>query len=245
VNPCNGPGATRAGAVVVSYAHRTMIEPTTPAPAPAPAPPTTPTPARRARRRWVWAIVAAVVIPVAVKEGDVLLGQNFHAVVPGELYRSGQLSASALKSRVEQEGIRTVVNLRGENKGRAWYDDEVRECEALGVRHIDVRISARELPPRDQAQLLLAALHDAPRPILVHCMNGADRSGLACAAYLIAERGEPAERAADEALSLWYGHMPIGATQAMDRFFEMYEAAPRPGPLTLGEWVAKDYHGKD
>lgn len=211
---------------------------------PAPVPPGPPQKSRR-RRRLAWAVAALVFVPVAIKEGDVLFGQNFHTVVPGELYRSGQLSASALKSRVEQEGIRTVVNLRGENKGQAWYDDEVRECETLGVRHIDVRLSARELPPRDQAELLLAALHDAPRPILVHCKNGADRSGLACAAYLIAEHGEPTERAVGEALSLWYGHMPIGRTQAMDRFFGMYEAAPHVQPLTLGAWVAEDYHGKD
>lgn len=204
-----------------------------------------PSPRVRKRRRLAWAVAGAVLIPLAIKEGDVLVGQNFHAVVPGELYRSAQLSPSALRARVEREGIRTVVNLRGENKGQTWYDDEVRECAALGVRHIDVRISARELPPKDQAELLLAALHDAPRPILVHCKNGADRSGLACAAYLIAERGEPADRAVSAQLNLWYGHMPVGKTQAMEHFFGMYRGAPGLPQLTLGEWVAKDYHGKE
>jgi hypothetical protein len=91
----------------------------------------------------------------------------------------------------------------------------------------------------------MAALHDAPRPLLVHCKNGADRSGLACAAYLIAERGVDAPTAASDQLHLWYGHMPVGATQAMDRFFTMYESSPRPSAsvLLLPAWVQSEYPG--
>jgi protein tyrosine phosphatase (PTP) superfamily phosphohydrolase (DUF442 family) len=202
--------------------------------------PTTPKPSRRARkRRWVWAIIAAVVIPIAVKEGDVLFGENFHAVAPGELYRSAQLSPGALESRIKAEGIRTVINLRGSNPGTAWYDNEVRTCERLGVTHIDVRMSARALPPPDEAAALMAALHDAPRPLLVHCKNGADRSGLACAAYRIVADHDDASHAVAEQLSLWYGHVPVGATTAMDRFFTLFER--NGGGLTLGQWIADGY----
>jgi protein tyrosine/serine phosphatase len=200
---------------------------------------------RRRRRRWVWVVVAAVVIPVAVKEGDVLFGENFHTVVPGELYRSAQLSGSHLERHVRAEGIRTVINLRGPNPGSPWYDDEVRACERLGVTHIDVRMSAKELPPPAEAAVLMAALHDAPRPLLVHCKNGADRSGLACAAYMIAERGVDAQTAASDQLHIWYGHMPVGPTQAMDQFFTMYESSPQASASTLllPAWVQSDYPG--
>jgi protein tyrosine/serine phosphatase len=189
-------------------------------------------------------VTALIVIPIAVKEGDVLFGENFHAVVPGELYRSAQLSGSHLERHIQTEGIRTVINLRGPNPGSAWYDDEVRMCERLGVTHIDVRMSAKELPPPAEAATLMAALHDAPRPLLVHCKNGADRSGLACAAYLIAERGVDAPKAASEQLHIWYGHMPVGATQAMDRFFTMFEASPPTSALLLPAWVRLEYPAK-
>ncbi len=194
---------------------------------------------RSRRRRWAWLVAGAVVLPIVIKEGDVLVGENFHAVVPGELYRSAQLSGSHLERHVQAEGIRTVVNLRGPNPGSAWYDDEVRTCERLNVTHIDVRMSARELPPPAEAAALLAALHDAPRPLLVHCKNGADRSGLASAAYLIAEHGVDAATAASDQLHIWYGHMPVGATRAMDRFFALFESAKTKG--TLAAWVDSEY----
>lgn len=200
---------------------------------------------RRRVRRIAWLAAGLLTLPVALKEGDVLFGENFHAVVPGELYRSAQLSGSHLERHIRAEHIRTVINLRGPNPGSAWYDDEVRTCERLGVAHIDVRISARELPPPAEAALLMAALHDAPRPLLVHCKNGADRSGLACAAYLIAERGVDAPTAASDQLHLWYGHMPVGATQAMDRFFTMYKSSAHTpaSALSLPVWVRSEYPG--
>lgn len=191
------------------------------------------------RRRWIWLVVAAVVLLVGIKEGDVLVGENFHAVVPGELYRSAQLSGPHLERHMKAEGIRTVINLRGPNPGSGWYDDEVRTCERLNVTHIDVRMSARELPPPAEAAALLAALHDAPRPLLVHCKNGADRSGLASAAYLIAERGVDATTAASDQLHIWYGHMPVGPTQAMDRFFALFASAKTNDGLAA--WVDSEY----
>lgn len=204
---------------------------------------------RGKRCRLAWLIVAVALIPLCIKEADVLLGENFHAVAPGECYRSGQLSAAGLEAHIRDEGLKTVINLRGPNPGQAWYDDEVRVCERLGVRHIDVRLSARELPAKEQAELLLTALHDSPRPILVHCKNGADRAGLASAAYLIAERGEAADRAASDHLSLWYGHMPVGPTQAMDRFFSMYRLACsadrfHAGP-SLAHWISSQYRTEE
>lgn len=200
------------------------------------------TPPRRSRRRRIaWLIVAVVVLPVALKEGDVLFGENYHTVVPGELYRSAQLSGPHLEQHIRAEGIRTVINLRGPNPGRDWYDDEVAVCERMGVKHIDVRMSAKELPPPAEAAVLMSALHEAPRPILVHCKNGADRSGLACAAYLIAERGTAASAASSDQLHLWYGHMPVGPTQAMDRFFTMYNTS---SGMLLPAWVRSEYSAR-
>ena len=37
---------------------------------------------------------------------------NFHTVIPGELYRSAQLSPTQIETYVRENGIRSIVNLR-------------------------------------------------------------------------------------------------------------------------------------
>ena len=49
-------------------------------------------------------------------------------------------------------------------------------------------------------------LREAPKPVLVHCEGGADRTGLAAALYLAAA-GHPAQ--ADGQLSVRYGFVGI------------------------------------
>lgn len=39
-------------------------------------------------------------------------------------------------------GIKSVINLRGENLGLQWYDDEMKVSRALGVTHFNVRMTA-------------------------------------------------------------------------------------------------------
>ena len=38
---------------------------------------------------------------------------NFHIVEEGKVYRSGQMSAEALRETIEEYGIQTVIRLRG------------------------------------------------------------------------------------------------------------------------------------
>src|SRR5438128_6914764 len=52
------------------------------------------------------------------------LGENFHIVIPGCVYRSGQLSSESLAERADREGICSVINLRGANPGQTWYNQE-------------------------------------------------------------------------------------------------------------------------
>ena len=66
---------------------------------------------------------------------------------------------------------------------------------------------------------LIGLQKDAPRPVLIHCKTGADRSGLAAAMWKVVVDKEPKSEAAKE-LSFWYGHIPIGKTIAMDQFLK-------------------------
>jgi protein tyrosine/serine phosphatase len=68
---------------------------------------------------------------------------------------------------------------------------------------------------------ILAIMEQAPKPILIHCKSGSDRTGLVGALYLYGEEGRSAQ-AADHQLALLYGHIPYfvwGGSAAMDHSF--------------------------
>lgn len=149
---------------------------------------------------------------------------NFATVVAGEVYRSSQPSAEAIAQFEKQYGIKTIINLRGESGKSKWYVDEVEQAKALNISHIDFRMSAgRELTP-EQAEELIAIMRNAPKPLLIHCQAGADRTGLASALYLAAVAGK-GEASAERQLSLRFGHVPFSFSRAfaMDRTFEKME----------------------
>lgn len=156
--------------------------------------------------------------------GDLLLNRNFHAVIPGELYRSAQPRTSDLARYRDAYGIRTIVNLRGGNPGAGWYDAEVAEASKLGMTHLDFRMSARRVLSHDQAAELVALLEKAPKPVLIHCNGGADRSGLVSALY-VAAIGKLGEDAAEKQMSIRYGHisLPFSFAYPMDETFELLE----------------------
>ena len=131
---------------------------------------------------------------------------NQHEVVPGLLYRSAQLPAGEFVSLAKQTGLRTVINLRGENVGRDWYDAQYRAAKELGVGFLNYRMSAYRELTVEQMTELAQMLRDAPKPVLIHCGSGSDRSGLACALLLL-EAGHPPEAVAHQ-LSLRFGHFP-------------------------------------
>ncbi|QND72796.1 dual specificity protein phosphatase family protein [Tardiphaga robiniae] len=169
--------------------------------------------------------VGVVALLTGAWAGYLRLSGNFHPIEEGVIYRSAQLSGSQFAERIRENGIKTIVNLRGNNTGRSWYDDEIRASEATGVRHIDYPInSGRELTD-DQVAELTNILSSAARPVLIHCEAGSDRTGLTSALYelLVAKRSF-AEASAQ--LSFRYGHFPwLGSrTVAMDRTFERVAA---------------------
>jgi len=143
---------------------------------------------------------------------------NFHAVIPGELYRSAQLSPTQIETYVRENGIRSIVNLRGENVKHDWYNQEVKTAQRLGIEHIDFKMSARKIMTPERADQLVDILRSAPKPILIHCQAGADRTGLVAVIYSQQIAGMDAKVAAQQ-LSIAYGHLSIpylSKTYAMD-----------------------------
>lgn len=149
---------------------------------------------------------------------------NLHPVIAGELYRSSQPSATNIAEFQKQYGIKTIINLRGYNSGHHWYDKEVAEAKELNIDHIDFHMSSGRELTQAQAAQLVEIMRDAPKPILIHCQAGADRTGLASALYLAAI-AKTNEATAEGQMSIIYGHLPFSFTRAyaMDRTFEKLE----------------------
>ena len=149
---------------------------------------------------------------------------NLHTVSPGLVYRSGQMDAATLNRIITERGIKTIINLRGSSTNNEWYQVETNTSAQLGTRHYDFSLSAsREVSDADMEQIL-AVMQTAPKPVLIHCKNGADRSGLVGALYLYSLEGKSAS-AADKQLTAFYGHIPHlfwRDTIAMDRSFWRY-----------------------
>lgn len=133
---------------------------------------------------------------------------NFHEVVAGEVYRANQVTPEALDSYTKDHGIRSVLNLRGAEPGAPWYDAEIAASTALGLAHADFAMSGTVRFSEADARQLIALMRDMPKPLLVHCKRGADRTGLAMALYLGAIQKTGAAEAGAQ-LSLWFGHFSV------------------------------------
>lgn len=114
-----------------------------------------------------------------------LATNNTHTVIPGEIYRSAQVDKDDITDDVHAYHIKSIINLRGANPSDAWYQKEIKESKALGLRHYNVRLSSKSLPTIMQLHRLVHIIETAPKPILIHCAGGADRTGLASAMSLL------------------------------------------------------------
>jgi protein tyrosine/serine phosphatase len=143
---------------------------------------------------------------------------NFHAITPGKAYRSGETDRDELEYFVAKYNIKSILNLQGIRASDHHYRDEIAVCRECDLAHYDLRLSADKKPSKDKVDQLICIFKAAPRPILIHCRAGSDRAGLAAAIWKVVVDGESKGLAAEQ-LSIRYGHLPFGATTAMDDFF--------------------------
>lgn len=193
----------------------------------------------RRSRRLAWWTLGIVLFLLSLLWFIGVFGGNIRTVLPGRLYRSAQLTGSTLQGALVSHHIRTVVNLRGPLTTDAWYKSETQVCKQLGVSHLDVSFSATSLPPPEEMQKLVKAFDNAHYPVMVHCMGGSDRAGLASTVYMAVYQHEPLDQAQREELTFRYGHIKWGRAGAMDRFLDLYRKTGRG--LGLRDWIFKSY----
>lgn len=176
-------------------------------------------------KRLALAVAIVLLIPLGLIGYQAAFTSNFHEILPGQFYRSAQLTPGELNQRISQYGIRTVVNLRGTQDNPGWYDDERRVAASRGVELVDFPMSSSQRLSPERALALLELMRNAPKPILVHCLAGADRTGLASVIYLNQVAGMD-EETAEWQLTPIYGHFGIpflSPSFAMDETWEELE----------------------
>jgi protein tyrosine/serine phosphatase len=182
-------------------------------------------PPPRKRLRWVIVIAGLVSASLGGYSGVMLYTGNFHAVSQHTLYRSAQLTKEQFAAAIRENRIKSILNLRGAHPGESWYDDEITASRRAGVKHYDYPLSATRFVSEGEIAVILEILRGAPKPLLIHCQSGADRTGLVAALFRFAIEGAGAD-VSDRQLSLVYGHFPylLSRTGVMDQSFWAYVA---------------------
>jgi protein tyrosine phosphatase (PTP) superfamily phosphohydrolase (DUF442 family) len=181
----------------------------------------------------------------AVTGWNMAFCDNLHEIQPGRTFRSSQMSPDHLRRALDRYHIRTVVNLRGTCTEFAWYDAESRATLDADVAQEDVFLSATRLPSPTELRRLMEVLDRTEYPILLHCRQGVDRTGLAAALVKLLEPGVSMAEARRQ-LGLGYGYVPFNGTEAMLEFLDLYEewlAGQKlvHSPELLRHWAQREY----
>lgn len=170
----------------------------------------------------------------------IYFGTNIHVILPGQVYRSAQLSPAELAEFIRKHGIRTVINLRGACPVCDWYMDESRVLHQLNVNQEDIFLSAGRYPPASELRRLVDVLDHGEYPMLLHCRQGADRTGISGTVVMLLQPGVSFAEASKQ-LSPRYGHLPISRTGNLDRYLTFYEDWLRDEHLEHSSQVFRDW----
>lgn len=187
---------------------------------------------RRARLRAWWDLLI-------VDHGFLrLFYLNFARVTP-DLYRSAQPRPADLVRMKRDFAIASVLCIRG-SVAMTGLELEREACDGLGLVLEERSVRGREAPSRDAVRDLLGLFAKLPRPILVHCKSGADRSGFVAALFLLATEGRTIETALGQ-LSWRFGHLRSSRAGILDAFFAAYAEEGAAKGLSFDRWLDEVY----
>lgn len=134
---------------------------------------------------------------------------NIHTVTAGQCYRSKLIGEpDDLRKTLAVLGIKTVLNVCGPCPNEPWWGREKTICIEQGVRHVDITLQAEAFSDPQMVTEVLKAFDTQPRPFLIHCMRGADRTGEAVALWQRHVQKAPASVALD-AIDWRFNHNPF------------------------------------
>ena len=126
--------------------------------------------------------------------------RRFREVVPNKLYRGSAPSPQDVSDLKDKLGIKKIVSL-----DKLSGDRIDRVCKLLGIDHIKLYIDEKKSSLLHFLSQDLKELFLEDGPTFVHCHEGKDRTGLACALVKCKYFGMNPNKAIQEAKSLGFG----------------------------------------
>ncbi len=153
-----------------------------------------------AEHKWLFVAVPAIVIGLAVWVwfGFIkyrFVPKRFGVVVPGHIYRSGQISAPLVKKILTKYNIRVIVDLTSADPKDPDKRAEKQAAAELNIKVLRFTMSGNgtgDINDYANAVIAIANAEKQNLPVLVHCTAGAQRTGGVIAAYrLLVEKIDP------------------------------------------------------
>lgn len=126
---------------------------------------------------------------------------NLHQVTPA-LYRSARLDSVDV-AQLQALGVKTVISLRS-------FHSDTDILQGSGIRTVRIPINTwaiREKHVIEAMRTIRAAEQEGP--VLLHCLHGADRTGMMIAMYRMLYQGWPRDKAVDELKNGGYGYHAV------------------------------------
>lgn len=136
--------------------------------------------------------------------------------VSDTLYRGALPNPEGLKT-LKKMGVNVVVDLR-----RGHDDAEEKTVTDLGMKYVS--IPSRCPFPQDEpiARFLQVVEENHDKKIFVHCRLGDDRTGIAVAAYRIAEQGWSGDEAKKEMVFFGFSSLHAMICPGLERYAETF-----------------------
>lgn len=179
-----------------------------------------------------------------------LIPKNFGVVAAGKVFRSGELTPSAMRRVAEKYGVKTVVDLGAYEEGTDGERLQQRTADVLGLTRYKFDLEGDGTGNPNSYVLALRLMTDpAKQPILVHCSAGSERTGVLTALYRnivegksIAEAfGEAREHRHDPARNPW---LLLVLADWREKIAQAYRSGgqipgidPLPEPVPVGKPV--------
>jgi protein tyrosine/serine phosphatase len=154
----------------------------------------------RAGHKWIFVVVPAIVIGLAIWAwfGIIrynILPKRFGVVVPGHIYRSGQISAPIIKKILTKHNIRVIIDLTSNDPNDHDKLTEEKTAAELNIKVLRFPMSGNgtgDVNDYADAVIAIANAEKQNLPVLVHCAAGAMRTGGVIATYrLLVQKTDP------------------------------------------------------
>lgn len=124
--------------------------------------------------------------------------KRFGVVVPGEVYRSGQMSKWQFVPTIKENGIDVVIDLNGVVPADEHQAAEIAAYETLDIENYRFKLHGNGTGDVDtyvEAIAKMAECHRDGKSFLVHCHAGTQRTGSVVAAFRVLVLGQPPQEA--------------------------------------------------